>query len=106
MQHSVFCAHKNIHSGNPGQAIILKCDSNAGHTLEDPASEELPAILYSMACRRRGASLVACRADPFGRPVDRPTDNRGAPPAPLAGLDSPYAVSRTLQIHPAPPNLA
>jgi hypothetical protein len=50
--------------------------------------------------------LVACRADPCGRPVDRPTDNCGAHPARLAGLDSPHAVSRTLQIHSAQPNLA
>src|SRR5208283_4666875 len=56
----------------------------------------------SSAC----ASLVACRADPCGRPVDRPIVNRGAPPAPLAGLDSPHFVSRTLQIHSAQPNLA
>jgi len=59
-----------------------------------------------MACHRSGASLVACRADPCGRPVDRPPDNRGAHAAPLAGLDSPHAVSRTLQVHSAQPNLA
>src|SRR6266403_1128705 len=60
--------------GNPAQAIILKCDCNAEHTHQDPASHGLPPILYSMACHRRGASLVACRADPCDRPVDRPTD--------------------------------
>ena len=36
-----------------------------------------------MASHRRGACLVACRADPSGRPLDRPTVNRGARPAPL-----------------------
>src|SRR5260370_37004082 len=56
-----------------------------------------------MAGRRRGISLVACRADPGGRTVDRPTDDGGAHRAPLAGLDSPNAVSRTLQIHSAQP---
>src|SRR6202011_2633245 len=91
--------------GRSAQAIILKCDCNAEHTHQDPASDGLPPILYSMACHRRGASLVAWRADPCGRSVDRPTDNRGALPAPLAGLDSPLAVSRTLQIHTAQPNL-
>jgi hypothetical protein len=44
--------------------------------------------------------LVACLADPSGRSLDRPTVNRGAHPAPLAGLDSPDSVSRTLQIIP------
>ncbi len=58
-----------------------------------------------MACHRLGASLVACRADHSGRSVDRPTVNRGAHPAPLAGLDSPRSVSRTLQIHSASPDL-
>ena len=59
-----------------------------------------------MACHRCGTSLVACRADPSGRPVDRPAFNRGAHPAPLAGLDSPHSVSRTVQIHSPQPNLA
>ena len=105
-QHWVFARTKSAISGNPAQAVILKCDSKAIHTHQDPASEGFPPILCSMACHRRGASLVACRADACGRPVDRPTDNRGAHPAPLAGLDSPHAVSRTLQIHSAQPNLA
>src|ERR1039458_5768610 len=105
-QHSVFARARSSISGIPAQAIILKCDCNAEYTHQDPASGGLPPILYSMACHRRGASLVACRADPCGRAVDRPTDNRGAHPAPLAGLDSPHAVSRTLQIHSAQPNLA
>src|SRR5216684_8751876 len=91
--------------GNPGQAVILKCDCHAGHTGPDPASDGVPPILYSMARHRRGAFLVACRADACGRPVDRPTDNGGAHAAPVAGLDSPGAVSRTLQIHSAQPNL-
>src|SRR5216683_1174115 len=69
-------------------------------------SHELPPILCSMACHRSGASLVACRAEPCGRSVDRPTGNRGAYPAPLASLDPPHAVSRTLQIHSAQPNFA
>src|ERR1700720_1365368 len=92
-------------SGSPAQAVILKCDFNPEPTRPDPASDGLPPILYSMACHRLGASLVACRADPCGRPVDRPIDNRGAHPAPLAGMDSPHAVSRTLQFHSAQPNL-
>src|ERR1700730_3111549 len=96
--------------GNPAQAIILNCDCNAEHRHPDPgcpgrASDGLPAILDSMACHRRGASLVVCRADPCGRPVDRPTDNCGAHPAALAGVDSPHALSRTLQVHSAQPNL-
>ena len=53
-----------------------------------------------------GAPLVACRAGPCGSPVDRPTHNRGTHPAPLASLDSPEAVSRTLQIRSTQPNLA
>ena len=59
-----------------------------------------------MVSRRCSGPLVACRACPCGRPVDRSTDHRGAHPAPFAGLDSPQAVSRTLQIHSALPNLA
>src|ERR1019366_10250168 len=98
-QHFVVARTRSFISGNPAQAIILKYGCNAEHTTQYPASDGLPPILHSMACHRRGASLVACRADPFGRPVDRPTDNRGAHPAPLAGPDSPHAVSRTLQIY-------
>src|ERR1700722_1243197 len=94
-----------IGGDNPVQVSIRKCDCNAEHTHQDPPWEALRPILYSMACHRRGASLVACRADPSGRTVDRPAHNRGAHPAPLAGLDSPHAVSRTLQIHSAHPNL-
>ncbi len=105
-QHSVFARTRSSISGNPAQAVILKCDCHAEHRHQDPASDGFPPALYSMACHRRGASLVGCRADSCGRPVDRPTDNRGAHPAPLAGLDSPHAVSRTLQIHSAQPNLA
>jgi hypothetical protein len=59
-----------------------------------------------MVSRRCSGPLVACRACPCGRPVDRSTDHRGAHPAPFAGLDSPQAVSRTLQIRSAQPNLA
>ena len=44
-------------------------------------------------------------AAPCGRPLDRPADDRSAHAAPLAGLDSPHAVPRTLQIHSAQPNL-
>src|ERR1700752_3395073 len=87
-------AHRRAISGNPAQAVILKCDFNPEHAPPDPASDELPPILYSMARHRRGAFLVTCRADPRRRPVDRPTDNRGAHAAPLAGLESPQAVSR------------
>ena len=50
--------------GNPAQAIILKSDCNAEHTHQDPASDGLPPILYSMACRRNryGAILeLPCR---------------------------------------------
>src|SRR5690348_5818426 len=100
-----FVRTKSSISGSPAQAIILKPDCNAGDRHQNAASDGLPPIFYSMACRQRGASLVACRADPYGSPVDRPTDNRGAHPAPLSGLDSPRAVSRTLPIHSAQPNL-
>jgi len=54
---------------------------------------------------RSGACLVACCAIPCGCPVDRPTDHRGAHRAPVAGLDSPHAVSRTIRIRSAEPNL-
>src|SRR5215469_15750889 len=59
-----------------------------------------------MVCHRSGASLVTCCADLSGCPVDRPTNHRGAVGAPLAGLDSPRAVSGTIQIRSAEPNLA
>src|SRR5271168_214142 len=78
------------------QAIILKRDCNVEHRHQDSASRGLPPILYSMARHRRGSSLVACLADPCGRPMDRPANNRGAHPATRAGLDSSHAVSRTL----------
>src|SRR5208282_6468805 len=81
-------------------------DSNATLTLRTPASEGFSPILCSMATHRCVASLVACRAASCGRPVDRPTDNRGAHPAPRAGLDSSHAVSGTLQNHSAQPDLA
>src|ERR1700739_472213 len=102
---------KNLGDRTLGQAVILKCDSNGEHTNHagernhDPRSEEFLAVVYSMGGHRRGASLVACRADDCGRAVYRPADNRGAHAAALAGLDSPHAVSRTLQIHSAQPNL-
>ena len=98
---STLCSRAQDHpsAANAAQTIVLKCDCNAEHTHQDPASDGLSPLLYSMACHRSRASLVACGPDPCGRPVDRPTDNRGAHPAPLAGLDSPHAVSRTLQIH-------
>src|SRR5258707_13035929 len=35
--------------------------------ISGPASDGFPPILYSMACHRRGASLVFFRADPSGR---------------------------------------
>jgi hypothetical protein len=105
-QHCLFARTRSSISGNPAGAIILKCDCNAEHTHQDPTSDGLPPTLYSMACHRRRASLVACCADPCGRPVDRPTDNRGTHSAPPTGLDSRHAVSRTLQIHSAQPNLA
>src|SRR5215475_5784465 len=54
----------------------------------------------------RGASVVAGRADLGGGAVDRPAHNRSAPAAPLAGLDPPHALSRTLQVHSAQPNLS
>ena len=74
----MFARTKSSISGNPVQAIILKSDCNAEHTHQVPTLDGLPPILYSMACHRRGASLVACRADPCGHPVDRPPDNCGA----------------------------
>lgn len=59
-----------------------------------------------MVSHRSGASLVACFVDPFGNPVDGPADHDGAHRAPLAGMDSPQAVSRTIPIRFAEPNLA
>ena len=44
--------------GNPAQAIILKSDCNAEHTHQDPASDGLPPILYSMACRRNRCGTI------------------------------------------------
>lgn len=100
-------------SRNLSWAIILRRDRNARHTTQSTrhttrsaASQEYSPILCSMVCHRRGPSLVARRAAPSGGPVDRPTDDRGAHPAPVAGLDSQHSVSRTLQIHSAQPNLA
>jgi len=58
-----------------------------------------------MACYWGGGSLVIGRADDCGRAVGRPTDNRGAHAAANAGMDSPQALSRTLQIHSAQSNL-
>ena len=68
-------ARKIIHQRQPSPANILKCDCNAEHTHQDPASLQLPSILYSMACHRRGASLVACRAASLSpaRWIDPPT---------------------------------
>ena len=103
---TVFARARLSISGNPAQTIILKCDCNPEHTPQVPASDGIPPILYSMACHRCSSSLVTGRSASCSRPVDRPTDDRGAHPAPLAGLDSPHAVSRTLQIHSAQPNLA
>jgi len=105
-QHSVFALARSSISDNPARAIILKCDCSAESTHQDPASDGLPPVVYSVGCHRCGACLVACRADPSGRPVDRPTVNRGPHSAPLAGLGSPHSVSRTLQIPSAQPNLA
>ena len=59
-----------------------------------------------MVSHRSGASLVPCCADSCGCPVDRPTDHRGANGAPIAGMDSPHAVSRTIRIRSAEPNRA
>ena len=58
-----------------------------------------------MACHWRGTSVVTGRTDPCGRAVDRPTDNGGAHPAPPAGMGSARAVSRTLPVRSAQPNL-
>src|SRR5277367_3358188 len=59
-----------------------------------------------MVSDRSGASLVACCGGPCGCPVDRPTDDRGAHGAPSKRLDTPHAVSRTIRICSAQPNLA
>ena len=90
---------------NPAQTIILKCERKLRHIRQGPASEKLSPVLCSMAFHRSSASLVACCADPCGCPVDRPTDHRGAHGAPLAGLDSPHAISRTIRIRSAKPHL-
>jgi hypothetical protein len=52
------------------KAIILKCDYNAGHTPQFPAQKKHSSTLFSMACDRCCASLVACRVEPCGRAVD------------------------------------
>lgn len=59
-----------------------------------------------MACHRCGGYVGACRYQSSGHPVDRPTVNRSAHPAPFAGFASPHAVSRTLQVHSTRSNLA
>ena len=113
---TLFARARSSISGNLARAIILTCDRNSRGTYQntertgqDAASDELDSIPYSTPrCWRGascGASVVACRADPYGDTVDRPTDNHGAHTAPLAVLASPHAVSRTLQVHSAQPNL-
>ena len=101
-----YCHVTGQGGGNPAQASILNCDSKIIHAPQDRTLEWFSPILCSMANHRFVASLVACRAAPCGRPMDRSTDNRSAHPAPLAGLDSPHAVSGTIQIRSAQPDLA
>src|ERR1700688_5144231 len=59
-----------------------------------------------MDSHRSGASLVAGCADACGCAVDRPTDHGGAHGAPLAGMDAPHAVPRTIRVRSAEANLA
>jgi hypothetical protein len=96
---------RTIHRDNSARAIILKLDCNLKPSHPVAASIRLPPIFYSLACHRRPASLVPRRADPRRRPLDRSANHRSAHPAPLSGLDSPRALSRTLQIHSTEPNL-
>src|ERR1700733_8348057 len=86
----------SVTTGAP--AIILKCDQESNHTPQRHTSKGLSYLLCSMVWPRCSVSLVACRVDARSRPVGQPTDNRGADPASLAGLDPQHAVSRTLQI--------
>jgi hypothetical protein len=90
---------RTIHRDNSARAIILKLDCNLKPSHPVAASIRLPPIFYSLARHRRPASLVPRRADPRRRPLDRPANHRSAHPAPLSGLDSPRALSRTLQVH-------
>src|ERR1700722_17851293 len=94
-----------LDSWDSAQAVILKCDCNAGQRHQAAAPDEFPPILYSMGCRRRGGALGGCGADAGGCAVDRPAYDSGAHAAPLAGLDSRRALSRTLRIRSAAPNL-
>src|SRR5215813_1743549 len=68
------------------KAIILKGDCEARHTNQCPASEGSPSNLSPMACHWCSGCVVACRDEPSGCTVDRPTVDRGAHPAPAAGL--------------------
>src|SRR5579872_2382592 len=53
------------------QAIILKRDSKATRSFQDPAtSQRFSPIVCSMAFHRCGTRLVACLADPHGGPLD------------------------------------
>ena len=87
-----------------------ECDDKAIHSPEDRVSEEFPpipgSIFGSMAWPRCGTAVVAGRAAAGGRAVVRPADDRGAHRTPHAGVDSRQAVSRTLPIHSAQPDLA
>jgi hypothetical protein len=50
-------------SKEPVWAIILKCDYNARHAIQDPASEEFHSSLCFMAWPRCGICVAACRSD-------------------------------------------
>src|SRR5580704_9463648 len=64
------------------------------------------AIRPTILALGSGALLVAGRADPRVGPMDQSADHRGAYGAPLASLDSPHSVSRTIRIRPTESNLA
>src|SRR5436190_16683510 len=57
--------------------------------------------LFCAGCNWCSCCVVACRAEPSGCTVDRPTVDRGAHRTPAAGLASPKTLSQTLQVHSA-----
>ena len=98
----------SAHYVNPAQTIILECDREPRRKRKRkrkrererpaPVEERLSPIRHSMDCHRGSACLVAGRADPRGRQMDRSADDRGPDGAPLGGLDSRQAVSQTVPI--------
>src|SRR5262249_23081349 len=86
--------------------IILKCDGKPRPTPADSASERLFPSLCSMVSYRSRTCLVTCCRDSCGCVLELPADHWSPHRASLPGLDSPYAVSRTIRIRSAEPDLA